>query len=162
MLEAEFQSMNELYKVAPNLVPKPHAWGQLNVSNPDTYYFLCDFIDITTKNPDPIQLCAKLVTLHRASKSPNGKFGFHIIPIRGNLPLQTTWNPSWSDFFIKLFHGTLSLDQKINGTWKNLGQLVDGVTTHVVPQVLGPLEADGRSIKPSLIHGGNVFQHDPA
>lgn len=154
MLEGEFHSMNELYKVAPNFVPKPHAWGQLTVLNPNTCYFLCDFIETTGQNLDPIQLCTELVTLHRASKSPTNMFGFHVNPLRGNLPLQTTWNPSWSDFFIQLFHGTLSLDQRINGPWKNLGQLVKGVTTHVVPQVLGPLETDGRSIKPSLIHGG--------
>ena len=149
--------MNELYKAAPTLVPKPHAWGQLNVSNPDTYYFLCDFIEMTSQPPDPVQLCEKLVELHRSSKSPTGKFGFHIVPCRGNLPLQTAWNPSWVDFYIQLLRGSMQLDQEINGTWKNLEQLVNRLVTHVVVQVLGPLEADGRSVKPSLIHGGTYF-----
>ncbi|MCJ1384246.1 hypothetical protein MMC17_007362 [Xylographa soralifera] len=160
MLEGEFHSMNELYKAAPNLVPKPHAWGQLTISNPNTYYFLCDFLEITGRNPDPVQLCAKLVALHKSSTSPTNMFGFHINPLRGNLPLQTTWNSSWSDFFIQLFRGTLSLDQKINGTWKNLGQLVEQAITHIVPQVIGPLEADGRSrhklTKDSDLWDGNI------
>ncbi|KAL8838170.1 MAG: hypothetical protein Q9176_005253 [Flavoplaca citrina] len=33
------------YKTAPKFVPKPYTWGKLNVSKPDTYFFLCDFID---------------------------------------------------------------------------------------------------------------------
>jgi protein-ribulosamine 3-kinase len=157
MLEGEFHSMNELYEAAPNLAPKPHAWGQLTVSNPKTYYFLCDFIELKSQKPDPVQLCEKLVALHKSSKSPTDMFGFHIKPLRGNLPLETTWNPSWSDFYVQLFRRTLALDQKVNGTWKDIGQLVELAITHVVPQVLGPLEADGRSVKPSLIHGGTYL-----
>ncbi|KAH6632839.1 Fructosamine kinase-domain-containing protein [Chaetomium tenue] len=153
MLEGEFHSMNELYKVAPNLVPKPHGWGQLTVSNPKTYYYLCDFIEFTGQKPDPFQLCEKLVALHKSSKSPTGMFGFHIKPLRGNLPLETTWNPDWLEFFIQLFRRSLALDQKVNGTWKDIGHLVELAIKHVVPRVLGPLGADGRSVKPSLIHG---------
>ncbi|RKK80378.1 hypothetical protein BFJ68_g17722 [Fusarium oxysporum] len=160
MLKGEFYSMNELYMVAPNLVPKPHAWGQLTVSNPETFYFLCDYLETSSQDPDPVQLCSKLVTLHKSSKSPTGMFGFHVNPLRGNLPLETTWNPSWSDFFVHLFQKSLHLDQTINGPWRDLGRLVEQITAQVVPQVLGPLEADGRSIKPSLIHGdlwtGNI------
>lgn len=154
MLEGEFHSMNELYKAAPNLVPKPIAWGQLSVPSPPTYYFLCDFVDTTGKDPDPIQLCSKLVALHKSSRSPTNMFGFHLNPLRGNLPLNTTWNTSWQDFFVQLFRGSLLLDERINGAWRNLGQLVELVITQVVPQVLGPLVADGRVVKPSLIHGG--------
>ncbi|KAJ8123095.1 hypothetical protein ONZ43_g873 [Nemania bipapillata] len=160
MLEGEFRSMTELYKVAPNLVPKPHAFGQLNVSDPPTYYFLSDFIDMSSEHPDPVQLCTKLVALHKSSVSPFNMFGFHVDVLRGNLPLQTKWNPSWQEFFVDLFRGTMFLDQKVNGDWKNLGQLVNRLLTDVVPQVLGPLEADGRSVRPSLIHGdlwqGNI------
>ncbi|KAF2118073.1 Fructosamine kinase-domain-containing protein [Lophiotrema nucula] len=133
------------YKVAPSLVPKPYAWGQLTVSSPDTYYLLCDFVETTGLNPDPDQLCAKLVALHKSSKSPTNMFGFHVNPLRGNLPLHATWSATWLDFFIQLFRGTLSLDQKINGERKGLGHLVERVIAHVVPQVLGPLEADGRT-----------------
>ncbi|MCJ1384891.1 hypothetical protein MMC17_008009 [Xylographa soralifera] len=54
----------------------------------------------------------------------------------------------------------MQLNREINGTWKNLEQVVDRLITHVVPQVLGPLEAEGRAVKPTLIHGdlwdGNI------
>lgn len=80
MLEGEFNSMNELYRAAPNLVPKPYGWGQLTVFNPKTYYYLCDFIEFTSQKPDPVPLCKKLVALHKSSMSPNGMFGFHLKP----------------------------------------------------------------------------------
>jgi protein-ribulosamine 3-kinase len=75
----------------------------------------------------------------------------------GTFHCRTAWNPSWVDFYVWLLRGSMRLDQEINGTWKNLGQLVDRLITHVVPQVLGPLEADGRSVKPSLVHGGTYM-----
>lgn len=154
MLEGEFNSMSELYKTAPNFIPEPHVWGQLNVSDPNAYYFLCEFIEMTNQNPDPVQLCTKLVELHKSSKSPTGMFGFHVNTCQGNLPQQTAWNPSWVDFYIQLVEGAMQLNREINGTWKNLEQLVNRLISHVVPQVLRPLEADGRSVKPSLVHGG--------
>lgn len=160
MLEGEFNSMVELYKTCPDLVPEPYAWGRLDVSSPDTYYFLCDFIEMSNISPDPIQLATKLVQLHQVSESPNGMFGFHIDTCQGNLPQRTAWNPSWVDFYIQLVRGAMALNKERNGDWKNLEQLVDRLITHVVPQVLGPLEADGRVVKPTLIHGdlwdGNV------
>ena len=152
--------MSELYKTAPTFVPKPYTWGKLNVSNPDTYYFLCDFIEMINENPDPAQLCTKLVQMHQASQSPTGQFGFHLNTCQGNLPQQTAWNPSWVDFYIQLVKGAMQLNRERNGVWKNLEQVVDRLITHVVPQVLGPLEAQGRFVKPTLIHGdlwdGNI------
>ncbi|KAJ5834798.1 Fructosamine/Ketosamine-3-kinase [Penicillium robsamsonii] len=160
MLEGEFNSMVELYKTSPNFVPEPYAWGKLSVSSPATYYFLCDFIEMDNNDPDPIQLATKLVQLHKASKSPTGMFGFHINTCQGSLPQRTAWNPSWVDFYIQLVRGAMALNTEKNGNWKNLEQLVDRLITHVVPQVLGPLEADGRVVKPTLIHGdlwdGNI------
>jgi len=160
MLEGEFNSMVELYKTAPKFVPRPYTWGQLNVASPKTYYFLCDFIEMVNRNPDPVQLCTKLVQMHQASVSPTGKFGFHINTCQGNLPQLTAWNPSWVDFYIQLVRGAMQLNREICGTWKNLEQCVDRLITHVVPQVLGPLESEGRTVKPTLIHGdlwdGNI------
>jgi len=117
---------------------------------------------MTNQNPDPVQLCTKLVQLHQASESPTGKFGFHFNTCQGNLPQQTAWNASWVDFYIQLVRGAMQLNKERNGKWKNLEQVVDRLITHVVPQVLGPLEAEGRTVKPTLIHGdlwdGNMIE----
>ena len=152
MLEGEFNSMREMYKFDPDFVPKPYTWGKLNVSNPATYFFLCDFIEMSS-NPDPVQLCIKIVQLHRASESPNGQFGFHVNTWQGNLPQRTQWNSSWVDYYIQMVRGAMDLNRERNGTWRNLEQVVDRPITHVVPQVLRPLETDGRAVKPTLIHG---------
>jgi len=153
MLEGEFHSMTALYKTAPNFVPKPHAWGQLDVSNPDTFYFLCDFIEMTSQIPEATQLCTKLVQLHQASESPTGQFGFHINTCQGSLPQQTSWNPSWQQYYIQMFNGSMQLNRDINGPWKNLEQCAERLVKHVVPLILGPLEENGRKVKPTLVHG---------
>ncbi|KAK4220393.1 hypothetical protein QBC38DRAFT_345159, partial [Podospora fimiseda] len=108
-------SMNELYKVSPDFVPKPWAGGSLSVPNPPTYYFLCVSFNIKAdQEPDPVRLCEKLVTLHKKRVSPTGKFGFHLRPLRGNVPLNTTWNPSWVDLFSRFFRYTIDLEEIIN------------------------------------------------
>lgn len=119
MLEGEFYSMCELYRTAPTFVPRPYTWGKLNVNKPDTYYFLCDFIEMTNQNPDPVQLGTKLVQMHQASESPTGMFGFHINTCQGNLPQETTWNSSWVDFLIQLVKGAMQLNRERNDAWKN-------------------------------------------
>ncbi|KAF2658979.1 hypothetical protein K491DRAFT_702468 [Lophiostoma macrostomum CBS 122681] len=157
MLEGEFHSMCELYKISPDFVPRPYTWGKLSTSKPDSdqYYFLCDFIKLANQMPaaDPFSLCTKLANLHQKSKSPTGKFGFHVNTCQGNLPQQTAWNESWMDFYIQLMKGAMQLNRDRNGPWKNLEQVVDRLITKVVPQLLGPLEANGKRVKPCLIHG---------
>ncbi|KAF2014446.1 hypothetical protein BU24DRAFT_410192 [Aaosphaeria arxii CBS 175.79] len=146
-------------KLSPELIPKPHAWGQFNAADPKAYYYLCDFLELTKDVPDPVSLCEKLVTLQKRSASPSNMFGFHVKPLRGNLPLDTTWNPSWQSFFIQLFRGSLELDQARNRQWSETEQkLIEQTMTHVVPRVLGPLETGGRFVKASHIHGGTQSQ----
>lgn len=144
----------------PTFVPKPHAWGKLNVESPDTYYFLCDFIEMSDLKPGPQQFATEVARMHQASKSPTGHFGFYCNTVHGNLPLQTTWNPSWMSYFSQLVKGAMVLNKERNGDWKDLEQQVDKLLSHVVPELLGPLEADGRTVKPTLIHSnlwdGNI------
>ncbi|KAJ6024283.1 Fructosamine/Ketosamine-3-kinase [Penicillium herquei] len=160
MLEGEFHSLVELYKANPDFVPNTHTWGKLCVSNPDAYYLLSDFIEMKNQAPDPASFASQVVKSHQASKSPTGIFGFHLNTCQGNLPQQTAWNPSWVRYYIQRLKGAMALNKERNGDWKDLEQLIDRLITHVVPQVLGPLEADGRKVKPTLIHGdlwdGNI------
>ena len=54
----------------------------------------------------------------------------------------------------------MQMNTEINGKWKNLEQCVERLISDVVPQVLQPLESEGRTVKPCLIHGdlwdGNI------
>lgn len=145
--------MSELYKTVPTLVPKPHAWGKLALESPPTYFFLCEFLNISDRLPDPAIVGARLAELHQRSVSPTGKFGFHIPTYDGKLPQDVDWDSSWSSCFSKLLAGIYRLDVEVNGPWKELQDVLDEVLSYVIPRLLGVLESGGRKIKPCLIHG---------
>jgi fructosamine-3-kinase len=176
MMEGEFNGMSELHKTMPNLVPKPYSWGKYLVENPDTYFFVQEFIDMADRVPDPNQLCTKLASLHRSSVSPTGKFGFHITTCQGRIPQAVVpWESNWTKLFARLLQHVIDLDFETNGQWKELDSLAKRIFSDVIPRLIGNLERNGRSIKPSLIHGdlwegntgtayetGNVYIYDSA
>ncbi|KAF2838779.1 hypothetical protein M501DRAFT_1011535 [Patellaria atrata CBS 101060] len=157
MLDGEFHSMTELYKTMPSFVQKPYCSGKLPEHTPERYFFLCDFIQMTNEGPDPIQPTSTLVELHQSSDG-EVRVSHQYLPGKPSPGCQ--WNDTWQGFYIQLVKGALKMYRERNGNWKNLEQLVDRLITHVVPQLLGPLESDGRTVKPTLTHGdlwdGNI------
>lgn len=172
LMEGEFNAMSELYKWAPGLVPKPHSWGKYRDSHPETYFYLSEFIDMKSTLPDPDKLCSKLSRLHKTSFSPNGQFGFHATTCQGRTPQAVSWEPTWTGFFSKLLRHATDLDFKANGYWEGLDVLEERILSNIVPRLIGALERDGRTVKPSLIHAdlwegntgtsqeGNVYVFD--
>jgi protein-ribulosamine 3-kinase len=160
MTRGEHRSASEIEKVMPGLVPTPRAYGKFKAVGPPTYFYLSDFLDMDVVNaPDPSLFCAKVVELHRAT-SEDGRFGFHTPTCDGIMIQTVEWESSWAVFYGKLLRGVAELDKAANGTWKELEIAIDHVVAHVIPHLLGALETNGRSLKPSLIHGdlweGNV------
>ncbi|KAI9646579.1 hypothetical protein NHQ30_004574 [Ciborinia camelliae] len=159
MLEGEFHGMTELYRTLPSFVPKPHAWGKFESAS-ETYFFLCDFIQMSNDAPDPTEFCSSLAKLHKASKSPTGSFGFHVITYQGKFAQAVQWDNSWQSFFRSLLSGAMRLDMQENGIWDELDKVSKQTLSQVLPQLLGPLESEGRHVKPTLIHGdlwdGNI------
>jgi fructosamine-3-kinase len=143
-MEGEFNAMSELYKWAPDFVPKPCAWGRYSVSEPDTYFFLQQFIDMSDHVPNPDQLCKKLAHLHPTSISPNGEFGFHITTCQGSTPQCVEWDKSWTSFFTKLLKHVVDMDFATNGYWEDLSILEQRIFTLVIPRLIGNLEVDAR------------------
>lgn len=160
MMEGEFSAMAELYKFAPTFIPKPYTWGKFESAPPSTYFFLLEFKDMTSQLPDPKSFCSELAKLHQTSVSPTGKFGFHIATTHGKLPQYMVWTSSWEAMFRKLLSNLLSLDLNTNGPWKDFQNVYERVLTLVLPLLIGPLESDGRTVKPCLLHGdlwdGNI------
>ena len=152
MMEGEFNAMLELHKTTPDFVPKPLSWGKYRVGDPDTYYFLEEFVDMSSRIPEPKQLCAKLAKLHRDSVSPTGKFGFQVTTCNGRTPQQVSWESSWTVFFSKLLQHIANVDFEVNGMWEELDTLEKKIFGQVIPRLIGALESDGRSVKPCLIH----------
>ncbi|KAL9045349.1 MAG: hypothetical protein Q9214_001592 [Letrouitia sp. 1 TL-2023] len=152
MMEGEYNAMSELHRTMPNFVPKPVSWGKYRLGNPDTYYFLLDFIDMNDRIPEPNQLCSKLAQLHRNSISPTGKFGLHVTTCNGRTPQAVNGQSSWTTFFTNLLQHVVDLDFEVNGHWEELDLLEKRIFINVIPRLIGALERDGRSIKPCLIH----------
>lgn len=152
LMEGEFNAMKELYKWAPDLVPEPHSFGEY-LGHPETYFFLSQYIPMLDELPDPEILCSKLAKLHRDSISPNGQFGFHTNTCQGHIAQCVGWQKDWTIFFIKLLEHVISLDFEANGYWEDLDRIEQRLIQFIVPRLLDALFAEGRSIKPSFIHG---------
>lgn len=152
MVHSEFESMKAIYNLTPEFAPKPVAWGSYK-SVPNTYFFLCEYREMIEDMPDPSAFASRLARLHQTSKSPNGKFGFHMTTYSGNQPQMTDWEPSWEAFFAKNLKFALDLEIEAKGHDPEFDELVPAIFDKVIPRLLRPLETGGRSVKPSLVHG---------
>lgn len=152
MTRGEFQSMSAIHKFLPEFVPRPIACGTYSTI-PDTHFFLCEFREMTDDMPDPHKFAALLSKLHQQSVSPTGKFGFHITTYAGNLPQFVAWEESWEVFFAKTMRQALDLEIERKGPSEELDVLSSALFEMVIPRLLRPLESDGRTVKPSLVHG---------
>lgn len=152
MVMAEFESMTAIYNVVPEFVPKPVAWGTYR-NDPNTHFFLCEFHEMIEDMPDPHRFGSLLSTLHTKSKSPTGKFGFHVTTYAGNLPQMVEWTDSWEVFFAKSMKQALDLEIERKGPNAELEDLAKVLFERVIPRLLRPLESGGRRVKPSLVHG---------
>ncbi len=46
MMEGEYNSMQALYNLLPAFVPKPYGWGKFKLKDPETHFFLCEFVEM--------------------------------------------------------------------------------------------------------------------
>lgn len=143
--------------------------------NPEinVHYFLCEFLHMTTRlgdqtltmagTPDNHPLdktqimesfCQKLAKMHFSTPPDFTKFGFGVTTCNGNVPQKNDWQSSWTTFFTEGFKHMLNLFTTM-GLASNHN--VDTYTTPfleiVIPRLLDALTANGRTLKPSLIHG---------
>jgi protein-ribulosamine 3-kinase len=156
MIHGEYESMKAIYTALPDFAPKPIAWGTYETI-PDTHFFLCQFREMIDEMPDPHKFTARLAALHQNTTSPNGKFGFHITTYSGNLPQMNEWEESWETYFTKSMRLALKLELDAKGPDPEFDVLVPALFDKVVPRLLRPLESEGRSVKPSLVHGDLWF-----
>lgn len=152
MVVGEFESMSAIHAVAPEFVPRPVAWGQY-ADVPATYFFLCAYRSMKSDMPDPVQFTALLGKVHHQSESPSGRFGFHVPTYPGNLPQYVEQEDSWEIFFAKSMRQALDLEISRKGSSEELDGLAEVLFGKVIPRLLRPLESEGRSVRPSLVHG---------
>ena len=152
MVRSEFESTKAIFNVLPDFVPKPLGWGQYETV-PETYFYICEFREMIDEMPDPLKFTKRLAELHQTSVSPEGKFGFHMTTLSGSLPQHTGWEASWEAFFTKNMRKALDLEIEAKGHDPEFDVLVPTLFEKIIPRLLRPLESDGRSVKPSLVHG---------
>ena len=155
MLEGEHASICEIAKHKPALTVVPVAQGRFEDAHEPTYFFLMEFLDIITGAGEPSRLCRELADLHATSVSPTGQFGFHRATYHGALRQDTTWEASWAKLFGRLLRLFLGYEMDANGPTSD-GRYeteFEKLLEVTVDRLLVPLQSDGRSIKPCLVHG---------
>ncbi|KAL8836423.1 MAG: hypothetical protein Q9170_002911 [Blastenia crenularia] len=153
MCEGEFESLQEMYRVSPTFVPEPYAWGKYSHQEPETYFLLTKFREISRQPAGPAELGSRLADLHLRSQSPTGKFGFHIATCHAKAPQKVDcWEESWCVLFSNHLREVLRLAEPIF-KWPKFDVLSRLALEKVVPRLLIPLQAKGRMLKPCLLHG---------
>ncbi|RYP81119.1 hypothetical protein DL769_002128 [Monosporascus sp. CRB-8-3] len=154
--------MSALHAVAPELVPKPIAWGKVKDAATETHFLVVEFKDLVPGGvlPDAAKLGSRIAAMHKRSASPNGKFGFHVQTYDGSRIQAVGWDDKWTPFFGRLLAEAYAQDVAANGVWPALEAAFARTQSRLVPRLIGELEAEGRSVTPRLIHGdlwdGNV------
>lgn len=161
MMKGAFEAEKALYEFIPEHVPRPIAYGTYK-SQPDTHFYLCEFIEMLDDVPSPRGWATAVAKLHSRSmgKSPCDQFGFPVNTHLANVPVDNTWNPSWEVFFSQQMRSLLDQEEALRGPDAEFTQLKHAFFNDVIPRFLRPLETDGRSISPCLIHSdlwpGNI------
>ncbi|KAI0015215.1 Fructosamine kinase-domain-containing protein [Xylariomycetidae sp. FL0641] len=159
MIRGEFESLKAIHEVAPELAPAPHGWGEFSAScspsGGEVYFLLAEFREIGQQPPEPVTFTARLAALHKESRSPTGKFGFHVTTCHATLPQATgCWEASWEVLYRKQLAQMVALDREKHGDGGHeFAALCQLTLDRVIPRLLGPLQSEGRSIKPCLLHG---------
>lgn len=152
MMRAEFTSVSAIHDVLPDFAPKAISWGTY-ASNPECHFYLASFHEMAEELPDVNAFAWKVAELHQKSVSPKGKFGFPVTTFSGNAPQDNSWTDTWEAFFTQAVTHMLKLEEESQGPSEEMAHLGNLLVTTVIPRLLRPMEVDGRSVKPCLIHG---------
>ncbi|KAL8724230.1 MAG: hypothetical protein Q9166_008061, partial [cf. Caloplaca sp. 2 TL-2023] len=153
MCEGEYESLKEIHNVSTEFVPEPYAWGRYRQLEPEAYFILAEFKDVSEQPAEPAKLASRLADLHHRSKSPTGKFGFHTATCHAKIVQNIAcWEDSWCVLFSKHLGHVVGLAKPIL-QWPEFDVVCDLTLNKVVPRLLLPLQSDGRVLKPCLVHG---------
>ncbi|KAK1516551.1 hypothetical protein CABS01_06518 [Colletotrichum abscissum] len=161
LTEGELHSANSINELITGFVPKAAGWGMYQQAEVAVYWFLGDFHDMElSRAPEPMRFTSQIAELHRRGASPNGMFGFQVATVCGVMVRTVTWEKSWAASFTHQLKDVIKYDNEVNPPWPEYDSACEQLIQKVIPRLLGILQADGRTIIPTLIHGdlweGNV------
>ncbi|KAF5010442.1 hypothetical protein FDECE_3411 [Fusarium decemcellulare] len=154
----EYEAAKALYDIIPNNVPKPLGWGPC-ANDPARAFFIAEFRNMADDMPGVDELAALTAKIHE-KQSPNGKFGFHVMTFSGKHGSDNNWCDTWEEFFTRAMKDTMDGERAVHGPNEELDSLSPLILSKVIPRLIRPMETEGRSITPVLLHGdfwhGNV------
>lgn len=152
MALGEYESQKALAKHLPDNSIDPIAHGTFELDSTKSFLFTT-YRNLKDTTPDPAQLVEVLSKLHRSSSSPTSQFGSHVPTFNGHIPLRNEWCDIWEEWYSRQFRSDIAWEQNVRGTNADFNNVADEFFEKVMPRLLRPLESNGRSIKPTLIHG---------
>ncbi|KAK7962011.1 uncharacterized protein PG986_002836 [Apiospora aurea] len=161
MMRGTFEAEQAIYETLPEQTTRPVGWGTYK-DDPDTHFYMCEFIEMYDIIPTAHDWAATVSRLHLNSmgKSPTGQFGFHVTTHLANVPINNTWKSSWQAFWGQQMESLFDQDEILHGRDEKMTRLNELYLKRAIPRFLGPLESNGRTIKPCLIHSdlwpGNI------
>lgn len=155
LITSNWASEPVMYQFIPEYVPKPLAAGRYK-SREDGYFFLMEWEYMRDGNlPSPNAFTPPVVALHQRSwaKSPKGKFGSSVNFWFGSLCLANGWTDSWEEWWVRRMTLAFEKERAAGGPLTQEDEeTVSLFLGKVLPRYLRPMESNGRSITPCLVH----------
>ncbi|KAH8878774.1 hypothetical protein GQ53DRAFT_857582 [Thozetella sp. PMI_491] len=103
--------------------------------------------EVGQQPPESVIFTARLAELYKSSVFLTSKFGFHMKPMAR--PIVDSWGKIG---ILQLLGHLLDLDGEKNEPWPEFDHIKDLTKIRVIPRLLRPLQSNGRTIKPCLVH----------
>lgn len=139
--------MAMMHEVVSDFVPKPIAHG-CYVSQPDAWFYLCEFRDMVEELPDLQEFSEAMAELHKRGANSEGKFGWPLFVFAGRNPRVYPLSDSWEETFTEGLRRTFELEEMAQGPDDEWTRLRDHLFEKVIPRLLRPLQTEGRNINP--------------
>ncbi|KAI0966347.1 Fructosamine kinase-domain-containing protein [Xylaria arbuscula] len=155
LMRAHYESESSLFRFIPENIPPPIAMTTYR-SDPNRHSFLMEFIDMVDDElPGPEPFMEAIASLHResAGKSPTRKFGFSVDTKFAHLTTPNYWDASWESWWTQHMNMVFKREAQERGPrTQEEEDLVDFYQKKAIVRYIRPLESDGRSIQPTLLH----------
>lgn len=152
MVLDEYESMKALHQANPPFAAMPIGLGTLE-SDPNLHFLLQEFLELDPKLPERVRFTLALATTHDQSRSPTGKFGFHVTTFNGHLSQNNDWCDTWAEFYAQQMRGMLDHERRARGPNEEIDALAPLILDRVIPRLLGSLSTSVSYNEPVLVHG---------
>ncbi|KAK1829369.1 protein-ribulosamine 3-kinase, chloroplastic [Podospora conica] len=155
MVKSEFKGMKMLRAAwGSELVAEPVGYGEYKKGK-GVWFFICHYYELSGGLPDVKTFPALIAKMHNRpdAQSRTGEFGLGFSTYGGRNLHRFPFAKTWKDCFYGGLALTFEMEKETHGPDAELDRLREGILNQVVPRLLGPLETEGRTITPVLIHG---------